>query len=66
MVHATEVERVQPAADNSLFQLCEAPRRTPVNLLSRGYIEKSLRSCDEKRRSDEPGGKGCVMTGASL
>jgi hypothetical protein len=52
MVHAAEVERLQPAADNRLLQLCEAPRRTSANLLLRGYIEKSLQSCGEKRLSD--------------
>jgi hypothetical protein len=52
MVHAAEVERLQPAADNRLLQLCEAPRRTSANLLLGGYIEKSLQSCGEKRLSD--------------
>src|SRR6476661_3049302 len=36
MVHATEVKRLQPAADNGLLQLCEAPRRTPSQLTIAG------------------------------
>ena len=66
MVHAAKVERLQPAANNGLLQLCEAPRRTPVNLLSRGYIEKSLQSCGEDPAFPMNGSEGCTMTGASL